>query len=206
MDSYLTIPRAGEAEFIEKRSRFIGYIKPVTTESEAAAFVADIRAQHKKANHHCYAYILRAGNIMRYSDDGEPQGTAGTPILEVIRREGIVDTVVVVTRYFGGVLLGAGGLVRAYTHAAKLALDAVGIAEMCLCTDLMMETPYAWYEQTTKFLDDYPAQILATSFAGVVTPHIRIRADSFAALKAALTELSAGKLCPFVMGEIFAPM
>ncbi|MCL2409355.1 MAG: YigZ family protein [Oscillospiraceae bacterium] len=206
MDGYRTVPRAGEAEFTGKRSRFIGHIAPVRTEDEAAAFLADIRARHKKANHNCYAYILREGNIMRYSDDGEPHGTAGTPILEVIRREGIVDVGVVVTRYFGGILLGAGGLVRAYANAAKLALDAVGIAQMCLCSELVLEMPYARYERVLKLLDDYPARVLDTSFAGDVTLYIRIRSDGLAALEAVLTEHSAGILRPIVIGEMFAAM
>jgi len=206
LDSYRTVPHAGEAEFTEKRSRFIGHIRPVTAESEAVAFISDIRSRHKKANHNCYAYILRAGSIMRYSDDGEPHGTAGTPILEIIRREGIVDVAVVVTRYFGGVLLGAGGLARAYAHAAKLALDTAGIAEMCLCAELMLAIPYARYEQVLKLLEDYPARILDTGFAGDVTLTVRIRADGLAALEGALTEISSGSLRPVVTGETFAPM
>jgi len=206
MVSYRTVPHAGEAEFNEKRSRFIGHISPVKTEDEAAAFLSDIRARHKKANHNCFAYILRDGNIMRYSDDGEPHGTAGAPILEVIRREEIVDAAVVVIRYFGGVLLGSGGLVRAYTHAAKLALDAVGVAEMCLCTEFALELPYARYEQVLKLLADYPACVLNMDFANDVTLYLRIRADSFAALSAALTELSAGTLSPVVLNETFAAM
>ena len=150
--------------------------------------------------------LFRSSLIMRYSDDGEPRGTAGTPILEVIRREGVADAAVVVTRYFGGILLGAGGLVRAYTHAAKLALDAVGIAEMCLCMELALEMPYSVYEQALKFLADYPVRILDISFAGNVTLYIRIRADALGSLEGALTELSSGTLRPVVIGEIFAAM
>ena len=206
MDSYRTVPASGEAEFIERKSRFIGHICPVVSEGDAVSFISDIQGQHRKANHNCYAYILRERNIMRYSDNGEPQGTAGMPILEVIRREGIVDVVVVITRYFGGILLGTGGLVRAYAHAAKLALDSVGIAEMCLCAELAIEMPYSWYEQVQKLLGDFPARILDTSFTGDVTMYIRMRADSLAALEAALTELSAGALSPMVTGEMFAAM
>jgi len=206
MESYRTVSASGEAEFIEKKSRFIGHIAPVVSEGEAVSFVSDIRSRHRRANHNCYAYILREGSAMRYSDDGEPQGTAGMPILEVIRREGVVDVAVVVTRYFGGVLLGAGGLVRAYAHAAKLALDCVGVAKMCLCTEIALEMPYAMYEQVQKLLDDYPALVLDTSFAGDVTMYIRMRADSFAEFEAALTEISAGRLRPVVTGEMFAAM
>ena len=206
MDSYRTVPAYGEAEFTEKKSRFIGHIAPAKSEGEAVSFVSKIRAGHRRANHNCYAYILREGNAMRYSDDGEPQGTAGMPILEVLRREGIVDVAVVVTRYFGGILLGAGGLVRAYAHGAKLALDCVGIAHMCRCTEFAIEMPYSRYEQVLKLLEDYPVRILDTSFAGDITLYIRMRTDSFAAFEAALTELSAGGFGVVVTGEMFAAM
>ena len=206
MDSYYTVPAFGETEFIERKSRFIGHISPVCNEDEAVAFVSDIRARHRRANHNCYAYILREGNAMRYSDDGEPQGTAGMPILEVLRREGIVDVAVVVTRYFGGIMLGAGGLVRAYAHGAKLALDCVGITHMCQCAELAVEMPYARYEQVLKLLEDYPVRILDTSFAGDVTIYIRMRADGLRAFEAALTELSAGTLSVVITGEMFAAM
>lgn len=117
---YTTLAGYGEDEFVEKRSRFIGYAAPVSTEAEAVAFVNSIRERHREATHNVYAYILREGQIKRYSDDGEPQGTAGIPVLDVLQKAGIVDAVVVVTRYFGGTLLGAGGLVRAYTEGAAI--------------------------------------------------------------------------------------
>ena len=116
---YTTLAGYGTDEFVEKRSRFIGYAKPVTTEEEAIAFINEIRAQHREATHNVYAYALREGQVRRYSDDGEPQGTAGIPVLDVLQKSGLVDAVVVVTRYFGGTLLGTGGLVRAYTQAVK---------------------------------------------------------------------------------------
>ena len=121
---YKTIARRCEARFIEKKSEFIGYLCPVQTEEQAVAFIEEIRAMHRKATHNCYAYILRENNAARHSDDGEPGGTAGVPIYEVLRKEGLTDVCCVVTRYFGGVLLGAGGLVRAYTKGAKDAVDA----------------------------------------------------------------------------------
>jgi len=140
---------------------------------------------------------------MRYSDDGEPQGTAGMPILEVLRRESIVDVAVVVTRYFGGILLGAGGLVRAYAGTAKLTLDSVGIAQMCLCTELAVEMPYSWYEQILKLLESHPVQILDTIFAGDVTLYIRMPTESVGAFEKALTELSSGTLGIVATGERF---
>ena len=121
---YRTIRAAASAEFVEKRSRFIGYISPVTTQEDAAAFIDSIRSKHWDATHNVPAYIIREGNICRFSDDGEPQGTAGMPALNVLQKEGLTDCVLVVTRYFGGILLGGGGLVRAYSHAAKIAVDA----------------------------------------------------------------------------------
>ena len=121
---YKTPTIEAHGEFTEKRSRFIGYCKPVTSEEEATRFISQIRSKHWDARHNVYAYSLREGNIKRYSDDGEPSGTAGMPVLDVIVKNEVFDVCVVVTRYFGGILLGTGGLVRAYSQAAKLALDA----------------------------------------------------------------------------------
>lgn len=127
MSEYYIPSGAGEAEFVEKRSSFLGHVRAVETEDEAKAFIAEMKKKYHDARHNCWCYIIRGGSV-RYSDDGEPQGTAGIPMLEVFRREGIVNVVCVVTRYFGGVLLGAGGLLRAYTKSAKDALDAAGIS------------------------------------------------------------------------------
>ena len=115
MTEYYIPTQAAESEFVEKRSRFIGYIKPVETEAEARAFVEEIKKRHYDARHNCWCYLLREGGVVRYSDDGEPQGTAGQPMLGVFEKEGITNLVCVVTRYFGGILLGTGGLLRAYT-------------------------------------------------------------------------------------------
>ena len=123
---YSSLGKEASATYIEKKSEFIGYAAPVSTEEEAIAFIEKIRKKHADARHNVYAYLLRNGTT-RYSDAGEPQGTAGIPTLEVIRKGGFCDAVIVVTRYFGGILLGAGGLVRAYTAAAKLACEAAGI-------------------------------------------------------------------------------
>ena len=124
MENYKTVKNDANAEFIEKKSRFIGYCRPVKSQDEAVNFINEIRSIHRQATHNVYAYILREDNIMRYSDDGEPAGTAGVPVLEVLKKENLTDIAVVVTRYFGGVLLGAGGLVRAYGKSAKLGVDA----------------------------------------------------------------------------------
>ncbi|PRR83877.1 YigZ family protein [Clostridium vincentii] len=128
--SYITVRNFGEDSFKEKKSEFIGYAKRVDSEEEARAFIDEIKSKHKQARHNCFAYALGENmDIQRYSDDGEPQGTAGIPILEVIKKSGITDCVVVVTRYFGGVLLGAGGLTRAYTKGASIAIKAAGVVE-----------------------------------------------------------------------------
>ena len=142
--AYKTVAREAHAEFVEKKSRFIGHVKPVTTEEEAQAFVAALKKQYWDATHNVYAYVLRSG-ARRFSDDGEPQGTAGMPTLDVLQKAGLTDCVVVVTRYFGGILLGAGGLVRAYSHGALLAAAAGEIVEMRPCTVVEAVCDYAQY-------------------------------------------------------------
>lgn len=127
MSEYFIPAGGGEAEFVEKRSSFLGHVRMVETEDEAKAFVAEMKKKYYDARHNCWCYIIKDGAV-RYSDDGEPQGTAGIPMLEVLKRENVTNVVCVVTRYFGGVLLGTGGLLRAYTKSAKDALDAAGIS------------------------------------------------------------------------------
>ncbi|MBQ2942280.1 MAG: YigZ family protein [Clostridia bacterium] len=124
MNGYKTVEKESVAEFTEKKSRFIGYACPVKTEEEALAFVNKIKKKHADARHNVYAYVVRDNNIQRFSDDGEPQGTAGIPVLDTIRKQELTDIALVVTRYFGGILLGGGGLVRAYGHAASIAIEA----------------------------------------------------------------------------------
>ena len=141
--SYKTVKRAAEAELIEKKSRFICHIRPVKTEKEALDFLNSIRASYRDATHNVYAYIIKENNIMRYSDDGEPSGTSGVPTLEVLRKEGLTNVAVVTTRYFGGTLLGAGGLVRAYGKAAKLGVDAAGIVTRALCRKVTVTVDYS---------------------------------------------------------------
>ncbi len=130
-DSYKTVCRSAVTEFTEKKSLFITAVSPIGTEEEAKAFVDSVRKKHPDATHNVYAYINREGNVSRFSDDNEPQGTAGLPVFEVLRREELLGVCVVVTRYFGGILLGAGGLVRAYARGARDAVEAAGV---CLYT------------------------------------------------------------------------
>ena len=162
---YKTIARRCEARFIEKKSEFIGYLCPVQTEEQAVAFIEEIRAMHRKATHNCYAYILRDNNAARHSDDGEPGGTAGVPIYEVLRKEGLTDVCCVVTRYFGGVLLGAGGLVRAYTKGAKDAVDAAQIKCMAEAVKLAVTVDYGLYGRLAQVFADFDARVEDERFA-----------------------------------------
>jgi len=141
--SYKTLKKPSHAEFIEKKSRFIGYACPVTTEQQAIDFINQINKKHYDATHNVYAYVLKDNNIRRYSDDGEPTGTAGVPVLDVILKEGLTDVCVVATRYFGGIMLGAGGLVRAYTKSAKVGIDACGILERKFCFECEIKADYS---------------------------------------------------------------
>lgn len=141
-NNYKTVKNSGYAEFIEKRSRFIANVKPVVCEEEALEFLNELKQKHWDAKHNVYAYIIRENNIMRYSDDGEPGGTAGVPVLDMLKKEGLTDVAVVVTRYFGGILLGTGGLVHAYSKSAKLGIEAAGICEMTLCRNLKLKYNY----------------------------------------------------------------
>ena len=151
--SYKTLREENSAEFIINKSRFIGYGCPCETEEEALAFLARIRQKHKDATHNCYAYIIGLNSgIMRYSDDGEPGGTAGMPIIEVMKARGVVNCAVVVTRYFGGILLGAGGLVRAYAQGSKTALDAAGVVVMEKSARQLVEVDYSTWQRLEYFL------------------------------------------------------
>ena len=143
--SYKTIRNRTEASFTEKKSEFIGYISPAGTEEEAIGFINEIRAMHRKATHNCYAYILRNNNTGRHSDDGEPGGTAGMPIYDVLFKNGITDVVCVVTRYFGGILLGTGGLVHAYSKGASMALANSEIVNMEVADSLKISCDYTMY-------------------------------------------------------------
>ena len=177
---------------LEKRSEFIGYIAPVKTNDEAVEFVNSIKAKHRKAKHNVYAYIVREDNISRYSDDGEPQGTAGMPVLDVLKKRGLTDVCVVVTRYFGGILLGGGGLVRAYSHAASLACDAAHIMDMCLCHRLNITADYGMYGKISYLLPNYDTITVDSDFGSDVTLEILVLSEKLDALKKELTEVTNG--------------
>ena len=201
---YKTILDAAQAEFVEKRSRFIGHARPVTTEEEALAFIAEKKSQYWDANHNVYAYILREGNIQRFSDDGEPQGTAGIPALDVLRKEQLTDLVVVVTRYFGGILLGGGGLVRAYSHSAKIAIDASGIKQMRLGYLVQLDFDYSLYGKITYMIPKYHVQIADTDFGASVRMRFLIAAELYDAFQKELTDLTNAVVVPQIEEERFA--
>ncbi|MCR4794643.1 MULTISPECIES: YigZ family protein [Ruminococcus] len=192
--NYFTISANAKASFIEKRSEFIGYIAPVRTNDEAVAFINSIKAEHRKAKHNVYAYILREDNISRYSDDGEPQGTAGVPVLDVLQKRGLTDVCVVVTRYFGGILLGGGGLVRAYSHAASLACDAAHIMDMCMCHRLKITADYGMYGKISYLLPNYDTITVNSDFGSDVTLEILVLSEKLEALKKDLTEVTNGSV------------
>lgn len=191
---YRTIADRCEAKFIEKKSEFIGYLAPVETEEEAIAFVEEIRAMHRKATHNCYAYILRENGTARHSDDGEPSGTAGVPIYEVLRKEGLVDVACVVTRYFGGIMLGAGGLVRAYTKGAKDAVDAADIKVMAYAQRLTVEVEYSLYGRLGQIFADFGVRVESEDFADSVKITLCVRCESVEGLTARLIDACNGKV------------
>ena len=167
MEEYLVPTGFGEDAFIEKKSRFIGRIWPVESEEEALARIQEMKKQHYDATHNCWAYIIRDGAV-RFSDDGEPGGTAGMPMLQVLQREGLFNCVCVVTRYFGGILLGAGGLVRAYTKGAKIAVDAAGKSMKRVWTVLYVPCPYSYYERVKLEVAAFGGIIRDTQFGAEV--------------------------------------
>ena len=200
---YKTVRREANDEFVEKRSRFIGYVKPVSTEEEATAFISQIRSRHWDARHNVYAYSLREGNIKRYSDDGEPSGTAGMPVLDVIVKNGIVDVCVVVTRYFGGVLLGTGGLVRAYSQGCRLALEAGEIILMQSCLMCTTRCNYNQYGKVSSLIAETGGTVDDTVFESDVRFSFHIRPDFLPQLNKRLADATAGEVRADADGEAY---
>ena len=196
---------AGETEFTEKRSRFLGHVRRVETEEQARGFLDEMRKKYYDARHNCWCYLLHDGGVVRYGDDGEPQGTAGEPMLNVFQREGVENVVCVVTRYFGGVLLGAGGLTRAYAKSAKDALDAAGKARMRLWSAAAVDCPYPMLERLKLLIAAQNGTVERTDFGSAVGVHLLMPMENTAAFAAALTELSAGSLSVRAEGERFLP-
>jgi uncharacterized YigZ family protein len=201
---WTTVKEAAVASFIERKSEFIGSITPVKTEEEAIAFVNSVKKQYADAKHNVYAYLLRENNVTRFSDDGEPHGTAGLPVLDVLRKEGVTDVAVVVTRYFGGILLGTGGLVRAYSQAAKMALDAAGKSTMEKLLVFSLRVNYSDLQKIEPILENYTMIRLDTAYADDVRLSAAMREGEYSALEKALTERTNGRAILKLEGEQFA--
>lgn len=189
---YKSVRGPAQTEIVIKKSRFIAHVAPVSTEEEAVAFIQRIRTEHAEATHNCYAY--KAGTAVRLSDDGEPSGTAGRPIFDVIEKQGISDVCVVVTRYFGGILLGAGGLVRAYSHSAVAGVEAAGVAETVPALDLRLTLDYGLIGKVQYLLEQVGALTLDSQYGHEVTVDCRILAAWEPDLLTQLQDLSAGRI------------
>ncbi len=192
MSEYLVPAGDGEAEFVEKRSSFLGHVRFADTEDAAREFIGEMKKKHYDARHNCWCYIIRGGAV-RYSDDGEPQGTAGLPMLEVFRREGVENVVCVVTRYFGGVLLGTGGLLRAYTKSAKDALDNAGITVVRRRVRLGVSCPYSLLERMKLECSAHGGTVEDIEYGADVSMTICLPEANAEAFGARVTELSAGQ-------------
>ena len=191
MEEYLVPTGYGEDEFTEKKSRFIGRVWPVETEEEALAKIAEMKKQHYDATHNCWAYVLKSG-AMRFSDDGEPGGTAGNPMMMVLQKENIYNVCCVVTRYFGGTLLGAGGLVRAYTKGAKIAIDAAGKSMKRVWSVLYIPCPYTFYERVKLEAEAFAGVIRDTRFGAEVELEILVAQPKAQAFLDKILDMTAG--------------
>ena len=201
MESYKTVKFESSDEFVTKKSRFIGYVKPVKTVEEATAFISEIKSKHWDATHNVYAYSLREGQIKRYSDDGEPSGTAGMPALDVILKQDVVDCCVVVTRYFGGIMLGAGGLVRAYSHGSKIALDAGQVITMSPCKIVSVKSDYNFYGRLVPLICEEGGIVEDTVFSDAVEVIFRIPSEKLPFFEARLVDVSCGRFSGTVIDE-----
>lgn len=200
MEEYLVPTGYGEDEFTEKRSRFIGRIWLVETEEEALSKIQEMKKQHYDATHNCWAYIIHGGAV-RFSDDGEPGGTAGMPMLQVLQREGLNNVVCVVTRYFGGILLGAGGLVRAYTKGAKIAVDAAGKSIKRVWTVLYIPCPYSFYERVKLEIEAFGGILRSTDFGVEVDMEILFPQANAQLFLDRLTDLTSGTVEGMEIGQ-----
>lgn len=203
MAEYYVPARDSETEFTEKRSRFIGHVWRVETEEEAREKIAQMKAKYYDARHNCWCYILREGGITRYSDDGEPQGTAGQPMLEVFRREGVENVCCVVTRYFGGILLGTGGLLRAYTKSAKDTLTESGLAVVRQWAQTAVECPYNLLERMKLEIAAAQGILGEIEYGAQVRIPALLPVENWPAYEARITELTAGKITAEKLGETF---
>ena len=200
MDEYLVPTGYGEDEFVEKKSRFIGRLWPAETEEEALARIQEMKRKHYDATHNCWAYIIRDGAI-RFSDDGEPGGTAGMPMLQVLQREGLYNVVCVVTRYFGGILLGAGGLIRAYAKGAKIAVDAAGKSMKRVWTVLYVPCPYSFYERVRLEAEAFGGIVRKADFGAEVELELLFPEAKTREFLDRLTDMTAGTVESMEIGQ-----
>lgn len=198
---YLVPSGFGAYELTEKRSRFIGHIWSVKTEEEAKALINQTKAKYHDARHNCWCCIIREGGILRYADDGEPQGTAGQPMLETLRHQGIEDVLCIVTRYFGGILLGPGGLARAYSQTAKLALAAAGVSEMLLYQRVEIDCPYSLFERVKNEIDAFTGVIENAAYGAEITIEAYFPENQTDHFCRRLTDMTAGAVTGTITGE-----
>lgn len=201
LDIYKTIQKEAFGEFVERHSKFISYAKPVETEDDAISFINKIKTKHWDAKHNVYAYSLLKGSIMRYSDDGEPHGTAGVPVLDILKKNEVTNIVIVVTRYFGGILLGTGGLVRAYSNAAKLALDSAVVINMVSCFRAQLFCDYSLYGKISSILAELGAKIEESEFLDKVKIIFYIEKKKLNVLNDKLNEVSSGEIITKILEE-----
>ena len=206
MGEFLTVFGESGGEYTEKRSRFLAALRHCETEEEAAAFLSEIRALHRDARHNCYAYSVAGGTVKRFSDDGEPHGTAGKPILEVIEGAGLCDIAIVVTRYFGGVLLGTGGLVRAYTEAAKEAVSGADPVRMTSCTVFRTVCSYADVDRLMQLLRSNGCETENTEYAEQVTVTFHLESSLAERFQKALQETFSAKITAETVAEKMLPV
>ena len=204
MTEYLVPYESAESEFEEKRSRFISHVFLVESEAEARARIDEMKKKSYDARHNCWCYLLREGGVVRYSDDGEPQGTAGVPVLDVLEKSDVKDVCVVATRYFGGILLGGGGLVRAYSHTAKIALDSGVIVTMAKCDELCVLSDYNYYGKLASLIPENGGTVISADFADNVKVKFSIPCEKSDNIKNLIVDTSNGRFFAEKIGEKYA--
>lgn len=203
MDSYITVHHRSKFEFEDRKSVFIGEVMPAQTEADAIAFIESVKKRYPDARHHVYAYVLRDNAIMRFTDDGEPQGTAGMPILDIIRKKGLTDIVIVVTRYFGGTLLGTGGLIHAYSASALGAIEAAQVITYDLYTEVSFRASYSDYQKLALIFTEFDFRVEDTSFLADVEIVGRVVKNRLENFEKKLTEITSGRSKLEFLGEKF---
>lgn len=206
MKAFKTVLIKNTAEITEKRSRFIASIAHVETEQDAADFLSSIRTEHWSAKHNVYAYSLNKNSQKRFSDDGEPHGTAGKPVLDVITGSGLENVIIVVTRYFGGVLLGTGGLARAYSAAASAAVETAEICEMKPCIEAEIICAYPQFDILKKIIENYSCAVHSTDFSEGIIIKLCVDKEQFGSFSAEITDKFSNKICLKILSETFFPL